>query len=198
MIVPEKKCIFIHVPKVGGTTIRGTITECRDGWKKANREYGMHPHMDIMEVKQRTEPAIFSDYFKFGFVRNPWDRAVSIFVNRTTLHGKSTFKEFLNVYHSSTDFCNWPSEKQYQLDWFTDYNGNVLVDFIGRFENFDEDLTIVCEKLNIRIPDKFIHARNHSERKLKPYQDYYENDEMVNSIARKFWRDIEYFGYRFG
>jgi hypothetical protein len=35
------------------------------------------------------------------------------------------------------------------LDWFVDPNGNVLADFIGRFEHLDEDWAFVTQKLGI-------------------------------------------------
>jgi len=197
MILPDKKCIFVHVPKTAGKTIRGTITQRHEGWEKANHAYGARPHMDIRELREIMDPDDFASYYKFGFVRNPWDRAVSIFTNRMRLHGKSNFRDFLRLYNNATDFCKWPSRKRYQLDWFTDAEGKVSVDFIGRFENLSKDLSRVCERLGIPVPESFMHEHKRATHGKHHYSKFYD-DELREIIERKFDRDIDYFGYRFG
>ncbi len=67
------KTIFIHVPKNGGVSIKDSLQTTWEG--------GEH-HRDINQVRRiciesyGSEAGIelFSTYFKFGFVRNPWGK----------------------------------------------------------------------------------------------------------------------------
>jgi hypothetical protein len=78
----------------------------------------------------------FETYFKFGFVRNPWDRIVSLYERKEVgqLRDKMTFEQFVDWIQYSSATCIHSAPHRYQLDWFVDHNGNVLADFIGKFE----------------------------------------------------------------
>lgn len=78
-----------------------------------------------------------------------------------------------------------------QVDWITDADGRVLVDFIGRFEVLQEDFWAVCERLGVRA--RLPHVKSTNKR---DYRSYY-NDEAIETIARCFVRDIDRFGYEF-
>ena len=71
--------------------------------------------------------------------------------------------------------------------------GDVIVDFVGRYENLAEDFAIVCQKLNLpplALPEK---------RKAKTRQEYrrYYTDELAELVARHYAEDIARFSYRF-
>ena len=65
MISHQYKCIFTHVNKCGGSTIDAVFN-------------GKGGHKLALNYK-RMYPKKFDSYFKFSFVRNPWDKMVSFY-----------------------------------------------------------------------------------------------------------------------
>ena len=80
-----------------------------------------------------------------------------------------------------------------QIKWISNEKGKVLTDFIGRFENLQEDFNTVCDK--IEIPQHQLPHCNKTNH--KHYTEYYDA-ELREIIANRFREDIEYFGYKFG
>jgi hypothetical protein len=209
MISTEYKCIFIEVPKTGSTSIRQILGHPRK------------PHLNILQTKyefvsilrldylyERPDDlwdpgkpielaeSLFEQYFKFGFVRNPWDRTVALYERREGVQASKqmTFDEFVDRIEYSSDTCIHPTRHKNQLDWLSDENGNVLVDFVGRFERLQDDWKTVCDRLG--IDETLPHANKNPER-AKHYTEYY-TEETQQIIAEKFKVDIDYFGYEFG
>ena len=136
----------------------------------------------------------FASYFKFGFVRNPWDRVVSLYerTEAQQLKDQMPFTEFVEWIQYSSSTCIHSSPHRYQLDWFVDPDGKVLADFIGRFERLAEDWAFVARKLGVTetLPHWKLNART------RHYTEYY-SARTKEIIATKFKVDIEQFGYEF-
>ena len=67
------KCLFVHIPKTGGTSIESVF-----GWYSGHR--GEQDHRTILEYRKLLGTN-FDTYFSFSIVRNPWDRAVSYYLD---------------------------------------------------------------------------------------------------------------------
>ena len=108
---------------------------------------------------------LFDSYFKFAFVRNPWERAVS-FYKHFNFHRIMSFNDFLQY-----EFPILKKERTYfvqpQVAYLFNKNGDQLVDFIGRFEQLDSDYEFVRKNVAIEIP-KLSHV-NRSHRKQNVY-----------------------------
>ena len=86
-----------------------------------------------------------------------------------------------------------PSDTSLQpLNWFVDPNGNLLADFIGKFERLDEDWAFVAQKLGLQ--EKLPHRR--ANPRERHYTEYY-SPRTRDIVAVKFKVDIERFGYEF-
>src|SRR5690348_1412318 len=121
MVSDELQCIFVEVPKTGTTSIRSILGEPRI------------PHLNIWQIRSEMSQERFSRYYKFGFVRNPWDRAVSLYERTEGLRLKRQmpFEVFVSGMKFASATCIHPVPHRYQLDWFVDPSGRVIVDFIG-------------------------------------------------------------------
>jgi hypothetical protein len=191
MISHEHRCIFVKVPKTAGTSIASAL-RC---------EHLGPPHRDIVQIRDALagigRSACLESYFKFGFVRNPWDRVVSLHCRkeRGRTLGPPGFAEFVAWIENASDTCVHPTAHRNQRDWFLDERGEVGVDFIGRFENLAGDFRVICGRLGIAPPPLPHEKRNASGR--KHYTEYY-TPALRDIVAEKFRVDIEAFGYEFG
>jgi len=184
MISHKYKCIFVHIPKVAGQSIESFFIE-KHGltWNnraplllRVNENPELGPprlaHLNLYKYLeyQYISQDLFDKYYKFSFVRNPWARTVS-FYNYGLFYKKMTFKSFVTtVLPELIQSGNFFYQPQYDFlykDNFTDIN------FVGRFENLEEDFTQLCLNLNL------------SHTKL-PYRNKTENKENSNKnlIAR--------------
>lgn len=134
----------------------------------------------------------FLDYFKFTIVRNPWTRAISAYSN--VLRGERHQRKLgISKDTTLTEFLTQFAGKRLlrsQMEWITDFRGNVPMDFIGRFETLDEDFKTITSILDcgpIELPGK-----SESVKRERPYSIGPELDDLIGKIYRQ---EIEYFGY---
>ncbi|NKI36607.1 sulfotransferase family protein [Wenzhouxiangella sp. XN79A] len=155
---------------------------------------GRSPEHAHAERVRAFDPSAWRDYFKFAFVRNPYERAVSDYCWRTSKTGRRDlgFGAFLRGLAEGDvrdrvlprHFDNWPI---YTID------DRIAVDFVGRFEHLHRDLARVFERLGLPGPD-LPHAKASSER--QPTAGWY-GDEERQWVETLFARELAAFGYRF-
>jgi hypothetical protein len=89
-----------------------------------------------------------------------------------------------------------------QQSWFTDESGNLMVDYIMRFETINEDFRTVLNKINDIHPLPKEKNGNwdlpwkNSASRGKHWTWYYD-DETVEIVRKHYKKDIEEFGYEF-
>jgi hypothetical protein len=187
------RCVFVKVPKTAGTSVAEALRCTHIG----------KPHRDIREIRDalcaRPEgKAFYDNAFKFGFVRNPWDRVVSLHLRKEKgrLVAPTGFEDFCRWIEKASDTCLHPSPKTNQLDWLTDESGAIAVDFVGRFENLEADVATIRERVGAP-PAPLPHKKRNAGPARKHYTEYY-TPELRDMIGEKFAVDIEHFGYAFG
>ncbi len=216
LLSPKYRFLFVHIAKTGGTSVRAALEglRWRDPWyypmvlcSRLSHLSGhriatkLPRHAKIVAAKELLPKEYFDSLFKFAFVRNPWDLQVSSFhhIRRERPHylgGHTTFEGFLRwkldpqrpyQYHIDTSITP-------QTDYLIDLGGQVVVDFIGRYERLHEDFASVCESIGIPCP-ALPHARQARDRK-QDYRGYY-TDATAELVATHFERDIRMLDYRF-
>ena len=154
----------------------------------------MHGNAATKEAKYIEE---LKDYFKFSFVRNPWDRWLSWYSFLVKANKKTNdirleeFEHFLEetlVEKKGIDAYFHIN----QIDFLKNQAGHIIVDHIGRFEQFEIELQSIFSKLD--LPLKEIPLINESFK--KDYRLFYtpKSKALVEEYCAE---DIRYFDYRF-
>ncbi len=219
MIEDQHKFIFVRNPKTASTSIHLSLNKnksniqfnfirLKEATGKAwdNTLNGDHP--DCSQYK-RFFPKKYEQYFKFSFVRNPWARIYSIYIESKNFYLKFyekesiTFEKFLNSisnHQQYLDFTNQlrklPTTKRFD-QFGNQYRFTKGCDFIGKFENLQKDFYIICDKLSIPHLKIFHKNRKHPDIKYKNYLDGY-NNKTKKIVADLCHEDIKHFGYEFG
>ena len=201
MINHHHKYIFIHIPKCAGTSIENTLSGAAYvKWDERNKIWVQHATAN--QIK-RLYCQNYEDYFSFTFVRNPWGRAISdYFWIKKNLKIEDSFKNYLLLENKfNTPRFSYPHLHKTgrgdhvlpQSDFILDSNREQMVNYIGRFENIQQDFDTICDKIG--IPRQELPHNNKTNHKR--YVEYYD-EETRQIVAEKYAKDIEYFGYEFG
>jgi hypothetical protein len=227
MICREYKCLFVHIPKVAGQSIEQFFMDLLQlDWDKDRTVLHLQSnddpargteklaHLSASEYVEcgHLSREEYSDFFKFSFVRNPWSRILSEYRYRNYFHHLS-FRDFvLNKFPKPA----WGDKYRHvlpQYDMLYDQQGNLLVDFVGRFETLQQDFDRVCGHLG--IADSRLPHRNRSNKKLRGLKRTLKNylfmngenqqrslaefydDETRAAVGEYYRKDIEVFGFEF-
>lgn len=239
MICHPYQSIFVHIPKCGGKSIEQVFLDALGlSWqnpepllirKNSNPQLGP-PRLSHLTAQQYVDCQYvsanqFASYFTFSVVRNPWDRAVSFY--KYLAFGRHlgrchvlSFKKFLMA-----DLGGRLWKENYwfvrpQHEFILDASGQSMVDFIGRFEDLQTALDVICEKVglsakpipNINYSKKYWPTLDLTPRGLwdyilrrlahkitppfGPYEQYYD-EESKEYVASLYGKDIELFHYTF-
>jgi hypothetical protein len=75
-------------------------------------------------------------------------------------------------------------------------NNKIAVDFIGKYENLEQDLKTVCKKTGIPSNKPLPVTKAHTRKETDDYHKFY-NQELKNIIAKKFAKEIRLLGYQY-
>lgn len=205
MIMNERKnFLFFHIPKTAGQSVRDAL--CTRSFtfpqqvlwhagRVSKRDFlGASPiggHATLRRAQDHFTPAKFDAFFKFAFVRNPWGRLVSLYhfektrPNRPfyTLATTSTFEDYL--------FARFANGAPTQTKFIENHGGGIGVDFVGRFENIQDDFAEICRRIGIRPGLGHRNATKHSD-----FRKYY-SDKSAEYVAQACAHEIALYDYTF-
>lgn len=204
VVLPDYKCIFIHIPKTGGSSIDHVLNKLpKKDTIKLSIPLDMHPHVKALTVKCAIGNELWDEYFSFAFVRNPWDLMISCYnwwlqnayIYRHFQHDIEKIEamgSFDNFMHSEYGQEMINEIKGNMFDWLSDENGEIIVDYVGKFENIQEDWDKICKYIGI-ANQKLPHL---NKTKRKSYQEYY-SPGTKQIVYERFGKIIELYGYKF-
>lgn len=227
MICREFQCLFVHIPKAAGQSVEEFFMH-RLGldWNRDREAVLLGDNSDPARGTEKLahlaaaeyvsggwlSTAEFASLFKFSFVRNPWDRIVSEYRYRNYFHHRS-FRHFVL---RGLPQAGWGDRYRHvmpQYDMLHDSSGQLLVDFVGRYETLQADFDRVCARLG--LADSQLPHRNRSDKASRNAKRWLRNLVFANGESGKrrytefydretravvdqlYARDIETFSYRF-
>jgi len=182
-------CIFIHIPKTAGSAVASSL-------------FGERSRHDPWYVYQMVNARKFASYFKFAFVRNPWDRVVSSFEYlhaggndpedrawaEKHLAGYPDFATFVRGWLTLQNARTWMHFIP-QTDYIFDPADKLMVDFLGRYENLSEDFRDLADRFKPAARLETVNESRHA-----PFATYYDA-ETAEIVRRVYARDVELLGY---
>jgi len=205
MISKKHRCIFVHIPKTGGTTIESLIWSNEEKteenlWmgfvdKYSNKyQTGGLQHLLAKQIFCEVGKEIFLNSYKFSMVRNPFDRIVSQF---ESMKQRRDLRDFIGMNASDSfdrylDLIKNKKHVQWEPQWkfLYDDEGHKIVDKVMRFENFKLEVSSLLKSFNIKIDE--IPWLNRSGRKKT---EYYYCDSSYEKVRNMYKRDFELLEY---
>jgi len=209
LISYSRRFIFIHIYKVAGTSIREALKPYSFDPNvflptRLLRMLGAHNvvrhhrlqklggHAHATQVRDALPARFFNEFYKFAFARNPWDWQVSLynFALKDPTHHQHELTKSLGSFEK---YVEWRvnEELRLQKDFVVDERGELIMDFVGRYEALERDFNEVCGRVGVssRLPHL-----NKTPR--KSYTDYYTS-QTAALVAEAYKEDVEFFGYDF-
>jgi hypothetical protein len=194
-------CLFIHIPKTGGTTVEKLLDMYRE-WPTldlevlmgrlilGDQEYQLQ-HLSFRDAAQFVSEELLRKSFTFSFVRNPWDRMVSEYFWRCGDGMQWEFEPFVDW------VCDTANSREELEGRNCHFRPQVefldgAMSFLGRFERFHQDLNFVLAELGLDARD-IPHERKIPRGK---YRDYY-SDRLQKRVGDTYECDIDTFKYTF-
>ncbi|WP_261134428.1 sulfotransferase family protein [Bacillus sp. Marseille-Q3570] len=209
MIISHKyKFIFLKTKKTAGTSIeislsrycgdRDIITPIMPEDEKIRAALGKYPqnnqigqtnfynHDSANKIKSLIGEDIWNSYYKFCFDRNPWDKVISLYYFLVRDPQKESFDEFLS---------RGGYQYAYNFPIYTIDNDSV-VDYIGRYENLENDLKSICDTISLPFDGWLPKAKGQFRKNRDHYCTQY-NEDQRELIGNYYKKEIDLFKYTF-
>ena len=205
IVSAAQKFVFAAIPKTGTHSVRRALRDhmSPEDWEQvglfvqraspiAELSRIGHGHIALAQLKPHMTPEDFASFFKFAFVRNPFDRFVSYasFITREVGHFDRDPQKVMRFFLANPPWNHILFRPQHEF--VTDEGGNLLTDFIGRVETMQQSYDEIAQRIG--IPTAMLDVVNSSRR--SDYRQYYDQG-LIDGVAKLYARDLELFGYEF-
>lgn len=199
VISTRKNFIFLAFNKTASSSIEHVLRPYQNGlytrWLrlryKTSYRKPVFKHIPAARLKDIVWKPYWDRCFKFAVVRNPWERLVSHYV--TTDYAKNAteaepvaFEKWILRGAKGT----YSGEKS-MLDFITGEDGELLVDFVARYENLEQDLEVVSDRIGIKVDIPHLNSSLH-----KHYKSYY-SEATLEAVSEFVQKDATRFSYTF-
>lgn len=202
------KYLFFQMPKTGSTFLHSLLK------KKLGKDIKIEGHDSLYQNQQILIRGINNpQLWKFCFVRNPYTRFISAyrhivapqkFMPKNDLQAKKAILQYRNLpefCQNLTEFTanpqNFPIHFYPQYQWITKPNGNLTMDYIGKFETMNQSWQLICSHLSIDYNPIYQQKSPNIIHLLKnSFFDFFHRYEQVFPLIYNFYqKDFELFGY---
>ena len=206
MIISSRhKFIFVAVPKTGTHSVRRALREQMgpDDLEQVGlfvqKQFPIpelarlqHGHLSLEQIRPYLRPQEWQTFFKFAFVRNPFDRFVSYcaFMSRDGGEFEREPQEVMRRTLANPPLHHLLFQPQHLL--LVDAAGALATDYLGRVETMQRSYDEICERIG--IPTTELATVNASQR--RGYREYYDQ-QLIDGVSKLYSRDFELFDYEF-
>jgi chondroitin 4-sulfotransferase 11 len=212
ILLENYKAIYILVPKAGTSSMKKVCIDlCNISTECKIVHQAPLPYISMLEAQKPK----YSSYFKFTFIRDPWDRLVSCYEDK--INDKSTsygggyfpsfhkynnitkdmsFKEFVQAVSeipdkkSNTHFIS----QYFLLTLGTNNEKQLFPDYIGRLESIEQDFDNIKKVLGVE--NQTLHHIHRLAVDKSTYRNYY-NTKTKQLTYSRYYNDIVKFNYPF-
>jgi len=224
----ERKFVYLWVQKVASSSVKAALLPLFDldptpfemTRKDGTRHFVVHKVYKASDYQIGKEQLVarleheYRDYFKFAFVRNPWDRLLSCYLDKVVrknvppyllknalsagveFYANMPFAEFVEAVYRIPDEKANPHFRSQHLT-VCGPDGEPMADFVGRFERLREDFARVAEEIGspeLELPER--NRKGTSKRGSSHYREFYD-ERLRNMVHKRYEKDVETFGYSF-
>lgn len=224
IISPRYRYLFVNVPKVACTTIRKLLLDAEHGEVRpyAEREE-LHyneflPFLNIQQVGNVKTFVTRPDIFKFCFVRNPYTRLLSGYLDKIVrkkdqrnpilrqlglFHQPEVELSFAQFVQAVVDLPVMHQDQHWRVQYYQTCQAGIKYDFIGRFESLEQDLRAVAQQIGIGAfiqEDTFGNTatkavgQHHATGAAEQLSSYY-TPALQEMVYQKYREDFDCFGY---
>jgi hypothetical protein len=160
------KFIFVHIAKTAGSSIEHALKQYSDVTieLRNNDTWQEGKHLSIKQIEEKFTLNL-DRFFKFTIVRHPVSRVFSFYNFIKARFGKDHVNDLdpaqVKIYNALSDlsFSEWiesgawetvSSLRKNQVDYITNSEGKIIMDFTGRIENLENDFKAILDKLNLK------------------------------------------------
>lgn len=211
IISHSNRFIFFAVPKTATHSIRSALQKycANNDWQQQAlfRKPGEDPqlipikeiaaiehgHISARQIRPFLDKTVWTSYFKFGFVRNPYDRFVSVcaFLNRQNPEFKGNALPWMKSAISHPRFQQRVLVRpQYQQ--LISADGEISLDFVGKYEQLQSSFDKILQRVGLDTVS--LETKNSS--KHSQYHDYYDA-ELQEMVTEFYQGDLERFDYAY-
>ncbi len=193
-ICHEQKFIFFEVPKNGSTSLLKIL--------------------NVKTIVERMDDRLgfleYPNYLKCAFIRNPWDRIVSCYLNKIKKDEsfeKGVMRKFkrFKVFYAGMSFREFLREVNVIPDEVADghfasqnrrliMEGEIIMDELFRFENYESEVNRLLSRVRLDKLAEFPRINRNKGR--SSYPEYYDSG-MCEIVSNRYKKDIKLSNYRF-
>jgi Sulfotransferase family len=223
----KHKFIFLKIRKTGSSSIQMALSAAcglddiivgddsllngPNVDRNIDKAFSRNPHVNLRQLKMGVPDQMWHAFFKFAFVRNPWDLVVSRYHWERKGMGCSVadFRAWLPQYvnrdaieperNAGSNIVQrvWETGGGYVNDLQTPFvyeQGTIGIQFVGRYERLAQDFDAACGILGIETPP--LARLKAGFRKVRGYRESYD-ERSRRLVEHAFAADIDHFGYFF-
>jgi hypothetical protein len=219
MVSQTYKFIYVSGGRSATRSINATLAKLPDNKryepaKLSKRSWKLYcSHMPAKYIKEAIPAEEWNNFFKFTFVRNTYSWVVSSFffwvkigmckMPKNQIMTMDDFKFAVEWYRTPGGRRHDEgSDIRSQHSYICDLKGNILLDFVGRFENLQDDFNEVCKRIGVKPiqlcrQNTSAASQNHKHATGVHWTEHYkQNPEAKDYVYANWKRDIDAFDYK--